>query len=157
MEKAHSEHPEKRMIGTWRLISSEFRTSKGDVVYPLGENAQGQLIFAQSGHMSGQLMRSDRPVFSGQDQSTGTMEDIKTAFEGYVSYYGPFEIDLNTGKVITHVEGSLYPNWVGDVQERFFEFSGDRLVLKTPPIRLGEEEFVGILVWEPKEKDRRHV
>ena len=157
MGKAHSENPIKKMIGTWRLISSEFRTSKGEIVYPLGEGAQGQLIFTSAGFMSGQLMRAGRPVFSGPDQSTGTMEEIKTAFEGFVSYYGPYEVDLDNHKVITHVEGSLYPNWVGDDQERFFEFSDNRLILRTLPIQLGEENFVGILVWERKKKENQNV
>jgi hypothetical protein len=107
--------------------------------------------------MSGQLMRAGRPIFSGPDQSTGTMEEIKTAFEGFVSYYGPYEVDLDNRKVITHVEGSLYPNWVGDNQERFFEFSDNRLILRTLPIQLGEEIFVGILVWERKKKESQNV
>ena len=157
MDNSHLENLKEKMIGVWRLVSSEFRTSRGDVIYPLGENAQGQLIFTRAGYMSGQLMRPDRPFFRASDQSAGTDEEIKAAFEGFVSYYGPYEIDLILNKVITQVEGSLYPNWVGDVQERFFEFSDDRLILKTLPIRLGTEELVGILVWAPKTKDASHV
>jgi hypothetical protein len=157
MDDAYSNSPENEMIGVWRLISSEFRTSKGDVVYPLGENAQGQLILTRNGFMSGQLMRPERPRFSGPDLSTGTIEEIKNAFEGFVSYYGPYEIDTKNRKLITHVEGSLYPNWVGDDQIRFFELSDGRLILKTLPIRLGEEEFIGVLVWELKTKGAGHV
>jgi hypothetical protein len=157
MNDAHSNLPENKMIGVWKLVSSEFRTSKGDVIHPLGENALGQLILTPSGYMSGQLMRPERPRFSGPDLSTGTLEEIKNAFEGFVSYYGPYEIDVENQKLITHVEGSLYPNWVGDDQIRFFELSENRLILKTLPIRLGEEEFVGILVWEPKTKGSGHV
>jgi hypothetical protein len=141
------------LIGTWKLVSSEFQTSGKDVIYPLGEDARGQLILTETGHMSGQLMRAGRPVFSGPDQSTGTLEEIKTAFEGFVSYYGPYEVDFENRKLITHVEGSLYPNWVGNDQERLFEFSNGRLILKTPLIQLGEENFVGILVWERKTKE----
>lgn len=109
----------------------------------------GQVVFTGR-YMSGQLMRRDRPDFASGDQSSGTPEEIKAAMEGYVSYYGPFELDLEQRKLITHVEGSLFPNWIGKDQERFFELSGDRLILKTTPFAFGDEEFVGVLVWERK-------
>jgi hypothetical protein len=139
-----------KLAGAWRLVSSEFRNSQGDMFYPLGEGALGQVIFTESGFMSGQLLRKDRPSFASGDQSSGTPEEIKVAFEGFVSYYGPFELDLEKGKLITHVEGSMFPNWIGNDQERFFELQEDRLILKTTPILLGEEEFVGVLTWQRK-------
>jgi hypothetical protein len=139
-----------KLAGAWRLASSEFRNSRGDMFYPLGEGAQGQAIFTQSGFMSGQLLRKDRPSFASGDQSSGTPGEIKTAFEGFVSYYGPFELDLEKRKLITHVEGSMFPNWIGKDQERFFELQEDRLILKTTPILLGDEEFVGVLIWQRK-------
>ncbi len=138
------------LAGAWRLVSSEFRTSGGGVIYPLGEDALGQVLFTESGYMSGQLMRRDRIGFASGDQSSGSPEEIKAALEGYVSYYGPFELDLEQQKLITHVEGSMFPNWVGIDQERFFELSGDQLILKTTPFAFGDEEFVGVLVWERK-------
>jgi hypothetical protein len=139
-----------KLAGAWRLLSSEFTNSRGDVFYPLGEDAQGQVIFTQSGYMSGQLLRKGRPVFSSGNQASGTPEEIKDAFEGFVSYYGPFELDLGKHKLITHVEGSLFPNWVGGDQERFFELHEDRLILKTTPIAIGNDEFVGVLIWQRK-------
>ena len=51
-----------QLAGVWSLVSSEFRTSSGKVIYPLGEDAVGQAIFTESGFMSGQLMRQGRPA-----------------------------------------------------------------------------------------------
>ena len=31
----------KQLAGVWRLVSSEFRTVSGNVIYPLGEDALG--------------------------------------------------------------------------------------------------------------------
>jgi hypothetical protein len=138
----------KRLAGTWRLVSSEFRTSGGAVIYPLGEDALGLCLVSEQGYMSGQLMRRDRPGFAGGDQASGTPEELKAAVEGYVAYYGPFELDLENSRLITHVEGSLFPNWVGGEQERFYSLEGDRLTLTTPPMELGGEEFRGVLTWE---------
>ena len=139
-----------QLAGAWRLISSEFRTSGSDVIYPLGEDALGQVIFSENGYMSGQLMRQNRPDFAAGDQSSGTPEETKAAIEGYVSYYGPFDLDIEQKKLITHVEGSMFPNWVGKDQERFYEVAGDHLILKTTPFAFGDIEFVGVLVWQRK-------
>jgi hypothetical protein len=42
----------------------------------------------------------------------------------------------------------MYPNWIGTDQKRFFEFSGDRLTLKTPPFQQAGDQQILILVWE---------
>ena len=140
----------RRLAGVWRLVSSEFRISGGGVIYPLGEDAFGQVIMTESGYMSAHLMRRNRPIFASNEQASGTPEEVRAALEGYVAYCGPFEIDLAQQKLITHVEGSMYPNWVGNDQERYFEITGDQLVLTTTPFSFGDQEFVGVLVWEKK-------
>lgn len=140
----------RQLTGVWRLVSSEFRTAGGTVIYPLGEDALGQAIFTESGYMSGQLMRQNRPEFASGNQASGTPEEIQAALQGYVSYYGPCEVDVENQTLTTHVEGSMFPNWVGADQVRFYELSDDQLVLKTPPMDFGDEEFTGVLTWERK-------
>jgi hypothetical protein len=135
------------MIGAWKLISFEIHRENGEVTYPFGKNAQGSIIYTESGRMSVQLMRPDRPRFASGDQMGGTTEEIKANYEGFVSYYGPYEFDRNEGFVIHDVEGSLFPNWEGQRHKRFFELSGNRLKLSTPPLLWGGE-VVGVLLWE---------
>jgi hypothetical protein len=147
MENGH-EQTVKRLAGVWSLVSSEFRTSGGEVMYPLGEDAQGQAIFTETGYMSGQLMRQGRPEFASGSQASGTPEEMAAALQGYVAYYGTCEIDVGKQTLTTHVEGSLYPNWVGGFQMRFYQINDRQLTLKTPPIAMGEEEVTGVLVWE---------
>ena len=137
-----------RFIGTWKLVTSEFRTSDGKVTYPLGEKAVGILVYDSGGRMAAQLMRPDRPKFASGDMRGGTPEEIKTAAEGYVAYFGTYEVDDKKGTVVHHVDASLFPNWLGQDQTRFFEFSDDLLTLKTPPILSGGQEITGVLVWK---------
>ena len=73
------------------------------------------------------------PKFASGDQMEGTAEEIKANYEGYVSYYGSYEFDNENDIVIHHVDGSLFPNWEGQDLKRFFELSGSRLKIKTPP------------------------
>jgi hypothetical protein len=140
----------KQLAGVWRLVSSEFRTSSGDVIYPLGEDALGQAIFTESGYMSGQLMRQNRPWFASGSQASGTREEIEAALQGYVAYYGSCQVDVEQKTITTDVEGSLYPNWVGGQQVRYYELTDSRLVLTTSPIAFGDEEITGVLTWERK-------
>jgi len=136
------------IIGTWKLISFETQRENGEVTYPFGKNAQGSLIYTESGRFSAQLMRPDRPQLASGDQMRGTAEEIKANYEGFVSYYGHYEFDGKKGFVIHHVKGSLFPNWEGQSQKRFYELSGNRLKLITPPTLWSGGEVVGVLIWE---------
>lgn len=138
----------KQLAGVWSLVSSEFRTSGGEVIYPLGEDALGQAIFTETGFMSGQLMRQGRPQFVSGNQASGTAQEIEAALQGYVAYYGACEVDIEKQTLTTHVEGSMYPNWVGGFQTRFYQLNDKQLTLTTPPITMGEEEITGVLIWE---------
>jgi len=140
-----------QFIGTWKLVSSEFRHSDGQLTYPFGRDAVGIIMYDANGHMSVHIMRPDRPAFASGDQLEGTPVEIKSAFEGFVAYYGVYEVNQEEGTVTHHVKGSLFPNWVGSAQRRFFEFSGNRLTISTPPIPMGGEKIVGLLIWERAE------
>lgn len=136
------------LIGAWRLVTFEFRKTDGEVIYPFGAEAQGTIIYTESGRYSGQLMRKDRPRFTIPDQMKGTVEEIQAAYKGSISYFGAYAVDAEN-KVINHVvEGSLFPNMEGSNQKRFFELSNGKLILQTQPFRVNGEKVVGILQWE---------
>ena len=135
-------------VGTWKLVSFEMRRSDGQIVYPFTRNIVGVLNYDSKGNMSAQLMRPDRPAFAINDHQKGTPEEIKAAFEGFIAYFGTYEINEEKGTVIHHVRGSSFPNWVGSDQIRFFEFSGNRLTLRTPPIQVSGIAVTSLLIWE---------
>jgi len=90
-----------------------------------------------------------RPLFVAGDQMLGTPEEIEAAFKGCVLYYGTYTLDAAAGFVVHQVQGSLFPNWEGEAQKRFFALSGNRLTLSTPPIAWGVAgQVVETLVWE---------
>ncbi len=137
-----------QFIGTWKLISSEFRRSDGTIAYPYGEDATGLLIYTATGHMAVQFLRANRPLFAAGDPYRGTTEEIKAAFEGYIGYFGSYEVNKVEGIVTHHVHGASFPNWIGGDQQRFFEFAGNQLLLSTPPILAGNSTLTGVLIWE---------
>ena len=96
--------------------------------------------------MSVAFMKEGRSEFASGDIRGGSVEEKIEAFNGYISYSGRFEV---SGDVVTHViEVSLFPNWIGERQERFFEFDGDRLTLSTPLQLVGGMSLSSHLVWE---------
>lgn len=152
-ENASNENKQARLrapfVGSWKLVGYEYRRANGEATYPMGRNMSGLLIYDAHGMMAGQLMNPDRLEFNSGDRFRGTPEEVKAAFEGYTAYYGRYEIDEADGSVNHIVESSLYPNWVGGIQKRFFEFSGEnRLTLRTPPLRYAGESQTGLLIWE---------
>ena len=54
---------------------------------------------------------------------------MKTAFTGYVAYFGTYTVDAAKNVVIHHVEGSLKPSFIGTDQPRPFILAGDHLII----------------------------
>jgi hypothetical protein len=137
---------ENPFVGAWRLVSCEYRSMAGEVINPFGENPFGYLLYTEDGYMSATIMSPDRPNFSSEDIRGGTSEEKAVAYDTYLSYAGRYEI--RGEKVIHHAEVSLTPNQTGKPQERFWEFEGDRLSLRTAPILLVGALRTARLVWE---------
>ncbi len=137
-----------RLAGTWKLVSFEVRRSDGQTIHPLGSDALGYLTYDRTGHMSVQVMRARRPAFSSNDPMGGAPDEIKAAFEGYAAYAGTYDVRENEGVVTHRITVSWFPNWVGTAQERFYEISGDRLLLRTPPTAYAGRDVVATLAWK---------
>ena len=135
-----------RFVGTWKLLSFTSRTEDGRIDYPLGKDVIGYITYTSESIMSVSIMSPNRPLFYSGTRKSGTTEEKSTAFDGYVSYCGRF--DVLDEKVVHHIELSLFPNWVGTDKERFFEFRRNKLTLSTPPFLLEGEKHTAHLVWQ---------
>ena len=133
--------------GTWKLRRCVTERDDGQLEYPMGDRPVGILVYDSQGRMSGQVMRPDRAKFppgaSGQDVAS----ILKDAFDGYIAYFGTYSVDAGRRIVTHHVEGSLYPNWVGGNQDREYNLHGDRLTL-VARFRRPDGERVTRLEWE---------
>jgi len=136
------------LIGTWRLVSYEAHTSSGEARYPLGQDVLGQLSYDAGANMSAHVMRTDRPMFASNHPGSGTDAEVRSAFEGHVSYFGTYTVDPGARTVIHHVRGASYPNWIGHDQIRYYRIDGPHLVLSAPPILDRGEALEYILTWK---------
>jgi len=139
---------EEQFTGNWSLISMSTQDSDGNIVYPFGKNSTGIITYTKNGRVSVHIMGNSRPIFTSQDQHSGSDTEIRKAFEGYVAYSGTYTISKDDRTVYHHVETCLFPNWVGMTQKRSFHLSGNRLTLKTTSIRFRDKSRISTLVWD---------
>jgi hypothetical protein len=122
-----------RLVGSWTLLSYTTEAPDGTTGRPYGE-AVGRLNYDAAGNMAGQVMRPNRlPVAPGQ---WGTQE-VRSAYAGYIAYFGTYEVNDAGDTVVHHVEGALNPGWVSGRQVRRLRFEGDLLVLSTDVLKAG--------------------
>ncbi|CAN5884808.1 lipocalin-like domain-containing protein [soil metagenome] len=123
-----------QLIGSWSLVA--WTASVGERVrHPFGGEAEGLLTYTDDGRMWATLMRRNRPSLSASTLAAATATERAAAAAGYLSYAGSYS-DLGE-RVVHHVEVSLLPNWVGEIQERVVTWipteGGDDLELSTEP------------------------
>ncbi|MDE2715813.1 MAG: lipocalin-like domain-containing protein [Chloroflexota bacterium] len=133
------------LIGAWRLVTYEAHTGD-DVLYPLGEDASGYIMYTPDGYMSVLMMAAGRPNFEAGDMLAGTDEEKLAAASTFVAYCGRY--DYQEDRVIHKIEVAFYPNRVGTEQVRFIQLEGDELILTTPPMVLAGKSRKGRIVWQ---------
>ena len=56
---------------------------------------------------------------------------VRSAYAGYIAYFGTYEVGPSGDEVVHHVQGALNPAWVGGHQVRRLRFDGELLILST--------------------------
>lgn len=135
------------IIGSWKLISYEDRPADGDAVYPYGQAPAGLLIYDASGHMAVQIMKTPPPDVATDDWDRFTTREKVALFDGYVAYFGRFEID-STRKVVTHLPiADLSRLYIGKREERHYRLTGNSLTLSETWVQ-SDKRWSGVRVFE---------
>lgn len=133
------------VIGTWLLVSYELRNGESGVVYPLGRDAQGQIIYDNAGNMSCHLINPHPPA-RPDDARDGVTYEARMSYERYSSYFGRYDIDAVSRKIHHHVVGALMPGWAGTTVVRSYAFDGpDSLTLSA---MTGSGDQQAVLKWQ---------
>jgi Lipocalin-like domain len=110
-----------KLVGTWRYESWTAHGPTGAVA-TVGELATGLLIITADGWLSVHLMNGE---------SVHITPDLNVRYLGYA---GPYR--MAGDRLVTAVEISSVPTWVGTEQVRDVELTGDVLML-APPVAGG--------------------
>ena len=143
-----------QLIGAWKLVSYVEKPVNGSAPnHPMGESPLGIIMYTPDGYMSAQLMRPNRSSFATGDWFKATPEEYGREASTYFAYSGPFHVDEEK-KTVTHsVFVSLFPNWIGQTQQRIVGIEGDTLHLSTAsPIHSGGHTVNAYLQWQRASK-----
>lgn len=119
------------IVGTWQLMTRTVTRADGSkVIDPvLGEKPTGRLVYDANGTMSLQMMRTGRKDAISTPANARNKANARVIL-GYDSYFGHYKIDEKAGTVTHHVEGSLFPEDLGDDWVRPFTLNADTLTLR---------------------------
>ncbi|MCE2515461.1 MAG: lipocalin-like domain-containing protein [Acidobacteria bacterium] len=131
------------LLGFWEIERIERRTADGDDV-PTEQYAAGNLIYMPSGHMAVHLMRAGRRPYAAPPP---TPSEAVAALQGYVSYFGPFQVLPDEGVVVHHRTGHLDPRAVGSAARRGFTLREGRLLLEPPAATVDGQTIRTTVVW----------
>jgi hypothetical protein len=150
MPNLTAEH--RRFLGFWKLVSNERRNEKGELVLS-NPGQTGYIIYTPAGFMMVHMMQPNRKPYAGAQPMPGeARETIRT----YTNYFGPFYIHETDGFVVHDQVGTLNVGRNGpSPQQRFYQISGKRLLLKPPAVYTPDDHTVqGTITWEHVEGDR---
>lgn len=123
----------RQLVGAWELVSYVVYSEKSasNVVYPLGEDAKGIIMYNESGYMSAQLQRRGQKPFAAAWPADGSESELAESAKNYIGYTGPFYLDESGAVPVLHhgFTISSFPNWLGDTQKRLVKLEGDHLIL----------------------------
>jgi hypothetical protein len=108
------------------------------VYRPHGESPIGRIAYDRSGRMWAMITPPGRSPVSNESSDS----DFRAAMQGLIAYWGRYEIDEATGRVIHYVEAASNPAWIGDEFVRWYRIDGPRLTLSLNP------DFTNTLIWE---------
>ena len=118
-----------QLIGTWQLVKYTLQDESGKDFYPLGKDCRGFLIYTADGYVSAQLMASGRPAYKSGDLHKGTQEEMAAAAKGYIAYAGKYSVDEENRTLKHHMDVSMNPTWLEQVQERYLEIEDNTVTI----------------------------
>jgi hypothetical protein len=117
------------IVGSWRLVSYEDRDSNGAVVYPYGRSPAGLIIYDGKGNMAVQIMKQPPPAVSSDDWDKFTPAEKSALWDGYVAYFGRYEVDTRNNTVTHLPVADLSRLYIGKREVRHPSISGDTLII----------------------------
>jgi hypothetical protein len=107
--------PLNKVLGTWRMLSAQLDPD-GKNLPAYGPAPRSLLVFTADMHVIEVLTDSTIRKFASNARGHGTPEENQAAMAGSIGWFGTYTVDERGDLNGDRVEGSTFPNWVGDVR-----------------------------------------
>ena len=118
------------VAGTWKPVSATVEFD-GKVSMPYGPKPKGKLAFTDDLHFVELLFDPRIPKIASNVRGGGTHEENKAIMAGILALEGRYTVDHDGQFSGNTVEGSSFPNWIGDVRttkELTMRLEGTRMI-----------------------------
>jgi len=116
------------LVGVWKVVRFCERDSTGRLYEPYGPNPIGYFVYAPTGQLTIQMMRTPpvQPFADGDDRPTDA--ERQALFDAYFGYFGTYTITSDS-TVVHHVQGGTLPGYIGTDQRRLYQIRGDTMTI----------------------------
>ena len=130
--------------GSWVLVSI-YNERDGKKTEVFGPNPRGSLILAPDGRFSMILMSASLPKFASNIRPKGTAKEYQAVVQGSIAFFGSYTVaSEKENRVNLRIEGSTFPNWDGQEQQRSMTVIGDQMMFISPNTTLdGGTNYLG--------------
>lgn len=104
-----------KVAGTWRMSSATVEVD-GATSFPYGPEPRGMLVFTCDMHFVEFIHDPRIPRFKSNERGGGTDEENRNVMASTLALYGQYTVDTDGNFSGNTVEGSSFPNWIGDVR-----------------------------------------
>lgn len=121
-----------KVLGTWRMVAARIDPDgRNEPAY--GLRPSGLLVFTPDMRYIEVLTAGDQPRFASDARGEGTDAENRRAMASSIAHFGTYTVDAAGEFSGNTVEGSTFPNWVGDERTR------DELTLTVANDRMFEQ------------------
>ncbi|HCD57066.1 MAG TPA: hypothetical protein DEQ90_16705, partial [Halieaceae bacterium] len=117
------------LTGCWALVSYTLTTVEQSLLYPMGHNPQGLLLYGQGGELSVHLMQPGAAPPAPDTLPAGVTPDLALSYGCYSSYFGRYEVNEARSEVTHFVQGASVLSWAGAVFPRTYHLDDHQLTL----------------------------
>lgn len=107
--------PANQVVGTWRMVAARIDPD-GKNLAAYGEKPNGLLVFTPDMHYVEVLTDADTLRFASNVRGEGTDSENREAMGRSIGHFGTYTVDQNGAFSGNRVEGSTFPNWVGNTR-----------------------------------------
>jgi hypothetical protein len=134
---------EYQLEGCWTLQSWEASPEVGEIVYPYGTDARGELCYNE-GRVHLTLSHFSRNQLGTKNRSQVSDSLLGQAARRYYNYSGSY--DCTDSTVEHYVEFCNVPDWEATSQLRYYTLKDDELTLHSPSVN----SMKHTLIWKKK-------